>query len=170
MKKTFNLFVLAILMASCSSEDSSAPVQDNPQSKAVNETSKLFGGGSITFGIGRTSRDCAGFSICKIKKVSVIIEDHTITWTNQNRPSMTCGYLKVDSNNFYLLVDKAIIAELRTIEGGNDFIFDEAFTFDPTTTSTIGISSGFTVGVGRSPIVYDAVNDIYKILITNSTP
>jgi hypothetical protein len=174
MKNFFVSLALTVFFISCSNEDSGLATPENKLlnktseiSNTTNETARLFGGGSISFGIGRTSRNCGGLGICRINKVSVIIEDYTITWTNQNR-TVNCNYQKIDDNNFYLLIDRSIVDELREIERGDNFIFEESFTFDDVTTSTIEVTRGFNVAAGSYPIAFDEENEIYKILLTNS--
>lgn len=113
-------------------------------------------GGSITLGIGRTSRDCRGFSICKIKNVSVTIEDYTITYTNQNRPSIQRNYTAIDKDNFYLLFDDSIITELVSIQGGYQFVMEESLPIDNSSSSVMGVSEDFIISEGTFPISYDS--------------
>lgn len=172
MKNVIKMFVLMLFVVSCSTEDANLNVPDvrndlNNSDSSV-AMSKLFGGGGISFSIGRNSRDCAGLSICKVKSVTVIIEDHTITWTNQNRASVACNYIKVDNDKFYFLLDKSIIEEFRQIQGGDHFVFEESFILDEAATTKMAISEGFRIGRGTYPIIYDAEHDIYKVLMTNS--
>lgn len=169
MKKITFLMLFALLSLSCSNETIQEQTNSNQQNSAVNDMAKIkIKGGSITLGIGRTSRDCRGFSICKIKNVSVTIDDYTITYTNQNRPSVQCNYTVIDKDNFYLLFDDSIITELVSIQGGYQFVMEESFTIDNSSSSIMGISEDFTISEGTFPITYDSKENIYKVLMSNT--
>ena len=170
MKNNLILAFVCALFLSCSIESDKVNEQENLQtnSSVSNVQAKLFGGGGISFGIGRNSRNCGGFGICKINSVSVIIEDHTITWTNQNK-TVNCSYGTVDKDNFYFYFNENIIDELVQIQGGYNLKLEENFVFeDSRITDKMKIESNFQITEGSYPIVYDNEIKMYKVLITNS--
>lgn len=164
--KKFSLILplLAFSLFSCSGEDT---IQDTSASSAAARSG--ITGGSVTLGIGRNSRNCGGFGICRIVKASVTIDNHyTITYTNPEARTMQTNYQSVDPNSFYLLVDRSIYGDLVRVEGGEKFIIEESFTFDRETTTIMGLADNFTVAPNAIPIIWDNADGIYKILIKNA--
>lgn len=165
------MFICLVFVYSCSNES----IESNTYQNNTAYRSKITGG-SITLDIGRTSRNCRGLGICRVAKASLTIDNkYTITYTNPNSKMMgestielKCNYESIDKDSFYLLIDKSIIGELKDIQGGDNFIFEEDFIFDKNMTDIMGISENFTVEESSIPIIYFKDNDLYKILIVNS--
>lgn len=161
IRKIIVLTCAALIVLACNNDDlNTSKIADYSNKILGNETFKGFGGDSISFTIGRNSKECRGFVICSIRKVSVIIDQYSITWNNQNRPVINCNYL---------LIDKSIVEEFKVIQGGDDLLIDESFAIDCYTADSMGLTANFSITSGKYPIVYDPEIEIYKILITNGT-
>ena len=100
--------------------------------------------------IGRASRECAGFSICKV----------SIEWKNatSTQPSFQSEASKSQNGSLVCSIDPSSLSTSvsNTYFSNNTFLIEEDYTLDSATATALGFTNGFTIKRGNYPIVNDA--------------
>jgi hypothetical protein len=139
MKKLF--FILFAVMFSSnfafSQQRVPAPSQDLSQ--------------KIHIEIGRKTKDCGGFGICKFT-IDITVEEF-LAIVNARKTSE--GKLKI------LMSSDFVKRNAQKLEG-NIFGIEEEFVIDAATSKALGFSSSYIIPIGKYPIVYNASSRTYE--------
>lgn len=105
--------------------------------------------------LGRKSKNCFGFGICKLDEVKAKIERVEIT-IYENK-SLGSYLVKEDNETIRLEINKEYLQKINDEFGGDFLILEEDFTLDRDDCNFIEISNDFTLKAGT----YNFEENIY---------
>jgi len=161
MKKRIALLgITSLLIFGCSGneafDNSASNVLDVSTSQSKLEKSvKPFI--QITLDIGRKSRKCLGFGVCR---ASVKI--------GAERRSFVGNVKIINPNKFILYVDEENMSKIVNGYGEQHLILEEDFTLDYEEIVTLNLAENFTIGEGIYQFIQDPETSLYWVEISNN--
>lgn len=100
---------------------------------------------TVSFEIGRKSRDCAGFGVCKVE-VSV-----EFNRTIQNDRETNAYFTTDDNGKLVIEVDKATMLQATKDNyfSGSEFVVEEDYILSADVANALGVRPGTTIPAGR---------------------
>ena len=124
--------------------------------------STLDGSISTTWTIGRKSKNCHRFGICKLEKVTITIAEGDVPNSDGD------FYGKVSNNGkkqIELVVDSNNIERIKKAFGGESLILEEDFTIDDVDLlKQLGLDK-YTLKSGTYNFEYDKVTSKYRLVL-----
>lgn len=168
--KNLLLLMLAIALNSCSSDSETTNIESVSNSEFLSKVDSKWpssGSVSVHWEIGRKSRDCDGFGICRYVKTVVTINPISVDLGQLRQTNTFYGNAhKLDENQMLVILDPTSREYINEYFGSNNLIFEEDTEFD---FSDLGIGfDNFIVKANTIPILYDEETKQYGFILVNN--
>ena len=112
--------------------------------------------------LGRKSKNCRGFGICKLKEVGVEIK-FKFDAPQPLEQAFTSKFEQVSPVQFQLLLDQANADYIQSEYGGAFFLLEESFVFTPQESAQLNLIQGFTIAPGLYNLQFNPVTTLYEV-------
>jgi hypothetical protein len=174
--KLLSIVILSVIVYSCTSNEMINPEPNETSEIIDSDLARIKEAGIKTYwSIGRKSRNCEGFGICKLKKVVGYVKFRTNIQNRKqqdlsnNRETDLEAYVVASEfpDEFYFFVDSENLALIKNYFGKESLILDEDFILTKQETLELELKDNFVMKIGTYNFTYDESTGLYQTVIVN---